>query len=103
MDSALDHFLGDFVTRNMTLAESVQDTMEKIGPDPSYRSDFTFYPESVGSVRFLNLLHNSTKPQSGTTVSPAMLISSGVSLPGSALLIGDGRLEFNVLCSLPKI
>lgn len=46
MDTAMNRFLEDFVTHGMTLAQSVQDVVEKIGPDPYYHSNFRFYPES---------------------------------------------------------
>ena len=74
-DVAFSHFIEDLVTGGMTIEQAVQDTMEKIGLDPAYRSYLKVYPESAGGIGLADLL-SPNWPTTRTTAATSALVEA---------------------------
>ena len=69
-DEATECLLRDLVTENQTVQESVNETMNEVGPDPIDKSVLMFYPDNAGAS-FLLL--------SATTGAPSVMATPAVS------------------------
>jgi len=57
-DLATAHLLQNLVTKKQTIKQAVTDTMNKVGPDPTYESILLYYPDKAENYVIPNIASN---------------------------------------------